>query len=84
MYPVLIRHVSNLKEGDVLIAHSGVRYPRPLHVLGPARHGVRVEVQNPSPGDPAELILHEWETDGQVLEVDRPSWHGPRATARRR
>lgn len=84
VYPVLIRRVADLRVGDLLIAHSGIRYKNPLRVVGPAggAHGggVVVAVQHPGGDDPSELVLQPWSTDGQVLEVDRPS-AGRRAPA---
>lgn len=81
MYPVILQRIGDLRVGDRLIAHGGQRYPHPLRVLGPQRgphgSGVRVEVEHPNPGEPDELVLHEWNTDGQVLEVERPAWQSP-------
>lgn len=78
MYPVLIQHLADLRAGDRLIAHSGVRYPRPLQVIAelhelPGRAGRGVLVESQDPDGPAQLTMWPWQMDGQVLEIDRPS-----------
>lgn len=78
MYPVLIRRLADLRPGDRIIAHSGIRYPRPLRVVAPlgalpgsAAKGVRVET--PDAEGRSQQTLYPWQMDGQVLDVDRPT-----------
>lgn len=78
MYPVIVRRLSDLRVGDRLITHSGLRYPRPLQVVAalgsiPGTHGKGVRVTNPTQEGPAEWVLYPWQADGQVFEVDRPA-----------
>lgn len=71
MYPVLIRRVADLRVGDLLIAHSGIRYKNPLRVVGGAHGGgVVVAVQHPGGDDPSELVLQPWSTDGLAPGVN--------------
>lgn len=83
MYPVIIRRVADLRVGDRLIAHSGERYLHPLLVVGQTAYGVQVQEEHPGAGEPIDLVLHSWETDGQVLEVDRPTWRTTTTIPRR-
>lgn len=85
MYPVIVRRLADLRVGDRLITHSGLRYPQPLRVtaplgLVPNSHGRGVRVANPTAEGGPEWVIYPWQMDGQVLEVDRPS---PPRTANR-
>lgn len=78
MYPVIVRRLADLRVGDRLITHSGLRYPQPLRVtapLGPVpdSHGRGVRVANPTDEGEPEWVIYPWQMDGQVLEVDRPA-----------
>lgn len=82
MYPVLIRRLDDLRRGDRIIAHSGIRYPRPLRVVAPlgllpggGAKGVRVE--SPADEGASPQTLYPWQMDGQVLDVDRPATPAP-------
>lgn len=77
MYPVIIRRLADLRAGDRIVAHSGVRYPQPLNVVAPLgpipnAHGRGVRVVNPTGQGEPEWVLYPWQTDGQVLDIDRP------------
>lgn len=78
MYPVIVRRLADLRQGDRIIAHSGIRYRRPLRVVAPlgalpgsAAKGVRVET--PAAEGRSQQTLYPWQMDGQVLDVDRPT-----------
>ncbi|RDH95093.1 hypothetical protein DEU32_11458 [Curtobacterium sp. AG1037] len=70
-----IRKLSDLKEGDALIAVNGVKRARPLVVQDPL--GVIVgEVQGvrfvPPEGSELEWVFYPNHMDGQDMEIERP------------
>lgn len=78
MYPVIIRRLCDLRVGDKLITHSGLRYPQPLQVIAalgsiPGTPGRGVRVTNPTGEGPSEWVIYPWQADGQVFEIDRPA-----------
>lgn len=78
MYPVLIRRLADLRPGDRIVTHSGLRYPKPLRVVAPlgllpGTSGRGVRVENPTTDGLTAWVLYPWQMDGQVLEVDRPA-----------